>query len=132
MQETPFLRLRGTISLFLCSACQKNPSKNQENNLVSDRHEKALSSCNPPNNRTVLKFPSSQCLTPNKATQQLDHSLLMSYFHTIPVSVLQTFLEALFFPKLKGVTLIYNSENLARIQKNVKPPVCNNLFSQET
>lgn len=53
----------------------------------------------------------------------------MSYFHTIPVSVLQTFLETLFFPKLKGVRLIYNSENLARIQKDIKLPICNLIYS---
>lgn len=53
----------------------------------------------------------------------------MSYFHPIPVLVLQTFLETLFFPNLKGARLIYDSKNLARIQKDIKLLVCNLICS---
>lgn len=53
----------------------------------------------------------------------------MSYFHAIALSVLQTFLETLFFPNLKGARLIYDSENLARMQKDIKLPICNLICS---
>lgn len=53
----------------------------------------------------------------------------MSYFHPIALSVLQTFLETLFFSNLKGARLIYDSENLARMQKDIKLPICNLICS---
>lgn len=43
--------------------------------------------------------------------------------------MLQTFLETLFFPNLKGARLIYDSKNLARIQKDIKLPVYNLISS---